>query len=138
MALYSFKETLLFFSEKLKLDIEEEELKKGESLIAIDNFLVTLKEKAHGGGLHMELTLAILLYPLAEDKLKELICGNFLGINTGGCTLALHKDKDTICLHADAGPSSSPQENWEWLHRLLSVGREWSRIIAPWEECLIT
>ena len=63
-----------------------------------------------------------------------LATSNFLGVNTGGCTLALDEAGVSLSLHAYTTSGASPQENWEWLHRLLSVAREWNKELIRWEE----
>jgi hypothetical protein len=134
MANYSFQETLRFFSEKLHASPPEEDLARGEVELVIDTLHVVLSQGKLEGSLHMQMVLGLLLQPIREERLKELATSNFLGINTGGCKLAFDETGVSLSLHAYTTCGSSPQENWEWLHRLLCVGREWNKVLALWEE----
>lgn len=131
---YSFKETLQFFSEKLHASPPEEDLEKEEVELVIDTFHVILTKGKVEGCFSMQTVLGLLLQPIREDRLKELATSNFLGINTGGCKLSFDETGVSISLHGLTTCGCSPQENWEWLHRLLSVAREWNKVLALWDE----
>jgi hypothetical protein len=134
MANYTFKETLRFFSDKLHTSPTEEDLERGEVELVIDTLHVLLTKGKLEGSLHMQSTLGLFVQPLEEKRLKELATSNFLGVNTGGCKLAFDPSGVLLSLHADVTCGTSPQESWEWLHRLLCVAREWNGVLATWDE----
>jgi hypothetical protein len=134
MTQYTFQETLALFSEKLGTQPPKEDLEKGNVELMIDELHVLLSQGSIEGSLRMQIVLGLMLQPIQEARLKELATSNFLGINTGGCALSL--DPAGVCLdlqcHATSG--TSPQENWEWLHRIICVAREWNKILTLWDE----
>ncbi len=132
MTNYSFKEILQFFSEKLSSSPPEKDLDNQEVELVIDKLPVTLTGK--DSSLHMRVLLGLLLQPIQENRLKELASSNFLGVNTGGCKLAFDEEKVALTLHCNTSASTSPQESWEWMHRLLCVAREWINVLTLWEE----
>jgi hypothetical protein len=134
MAYYTFKEILSYFSEKLNSFPPKEDIEKGEAELIVDTLHVLLSKGKLEGSLHFSIVLGLLLYPIAEARLKELAISNFLGMNTGGCTLSFDETGISLLLHAHTTCGTSPQENWEWLHRLLSIAREWIKLLALWEE----
>jgi hypothetical protein len=134
MANYSFAETLGFFSEKLNTSPPEEDLERGEVELVIDTLHVILSKGKLEGSLQMRIALGLFLQPIREDRLKELATSNFLGTNTGGCKLSFDKESISLYLHGYMSCGASPQESWEWLHRLLCVAREWNKVLALWEE----
>ncbi|MFN0065565.1 MAG: hypothetical protein ACKVOH_04945, partial [Chlamydiales bacterium] len=60
--------------------------------------------------------------------------GNFLGVDTGGCALALDPSGITLMLKASTSAGTSPQENWDWLHRILSFFHYWNQELSQWKE----
>jgi hypothetical protein len=134
MANYSFKEILKFFSERLGSSPPEEDLEKGEAELVIDTLHILISKGMPEGCMHYHVVLGLLLHPIREEKLKELASSNFLGVNTGGCKLAFDKVGVSLSLNAYTTCGASPQENWEWLHRLISVAREWNKVLDLWDE----
>lgn len=134
MANYSFKETLEFFSEKLNTRPPEADLEKGAVELAIDELHVVLSQGSLEGCMQMRVVLGLMLQPVHEQRLKELLSSNFLGINTGGCALAFDTAGVSLSLHCYTSCGTSPQENWEWLHRILCVAREWNKVLSLWDE----
>jgi len=134
MTNYSFKETLTFFSERLGSTPPAEDMEKEEVELVIDTLHIVLTKGKLEGSMHFHAILGLLLHPIREEKLKELATSNFLGINTGGCKLAFDESGISLSLHAYTTCGASPQENWEWLHRLISVAREWNKLLVLWEE----
>ena len=134
MANYSFKETLEFFSEKLKTRPPQEDLEKGAVELVLDGIHVVLSQGAIEGGLKIQIVLGLMLKPIREERLKELAASNFLGINTGGCTLALDPAGVSLSLLCHTTCGTIPQENWEWLHRIICVAREWNKVLGLWDE----
>lgn len=134
MPTYSFRETLEYFSDKLEARPPEEDLEAGEVELVVDLLRVVISKGAVEGSLNMATTLGLMLQPIRESRLKELATSNFLGINTGGCTLSLDETGAALQLRVNITPASSPQENWEWLHRLLHVATEWNKNLLLWEE----
>ena len=131
---YSFKETLSYFGDKLGSSPPQEDVEKGEAELVIDALHVVLSQGKLEGSLQLHIVLGLLLHPHKEERLKELAISNFLGINTGGCKISFDETGVSLALHAHTTCGASPQENWEWLHRLLSVAREWNKVLALWEE----
>lgn len=134
MANFSFEETLKFFSEKLHATPSAPDLEKKEVELVIDTLHVVIAQGKLAGSLHMSIVLGLLVQPIKEARLKDLATSNFLGINTGGCTLAFDEMGVSLCLHGATTGGASPQENWEWLHRLVSVAREWNKVLTLWDE----
>ena len=134
MPRYSFKETLQFFSEKLNATPPEEDLEMGEVELIVDQFHVIISKGTQEGSLRMEITLGLMLHPIHEEHLKELVTSNFLGINTGGCTLAFDEEAVALILMKHLTAGTPPQESWEWLHRLLHVAQEWRHTLEKLEE----
>lgn len=134
MPIYSFDEIISSFSDKLKATPPQEDLEAGEVEIVVDQTPIFLSKGAFEGGFNFSLTLGLILQPIREARLKELATANFLGIDTGGCTLALDDAGVTLMLTARLTPPLSPQECWEWLHRLLHVATEWNKNLSEWEE----
>lgn len=134
MPTYSFRETLDYFSEKLKTKPPEEDLEAEEVELVIDQHHLIVSKGSVEGSLKIETTLGLMLHPVREARLKELATSNFLGINTGGCTLAFDEAGVALHLLANITTSTSPQESWEWLHRLVHVAIEWNKTLATWEE----
>ncbi len=131
---YSFKETLAFFSDKLQTSPPEVDLEKGAVELVIDGFHAVLSQEAIEGCLQMRIVLGLMLKPIREERLKELAASNFLGINTGGCTLALDPTGVSLSLLCHTTCGTIPQENWEWLHRIVCVAREWNKSLGLWDE----
>ncbi|HEY4831505.1 MAG TPA: type III secretion system chaperone [Waddliaceae bacterium] len=131
---YTFKEILGFFSDKFRATPPEEDLERGGVELVIDGQHVIFSKGKLEGGLHMEVVLGLILQPLRDDRLKDLATSNFLGINTGGCKLAFDETGVSLSLRGDTTSGASPQDNWEWLHRLLSVAREWNKVLVLWDE----
>lgn len=134
MANFSFEDTVKFFSEKLHATPPKLDLEKQEVELVIDTLHVVIAQGKLVGSVHMSTVLGLLVQPIKEERLKDLATSNFLGINTGGCALAFDEMGVSLCLHGTTTSGASPQENWEWLHRLVSVAREWNKVLALWEE----
>ena len=134
MANYSFKEIVDFFSEKLQTRPPQEDLEKEKVELVIDELHIVLSKGGLEGCLHLQIVLGLMLQPISEQRLKELVTSNFLGINTGGCALALDAAGVSLSLHCHTTCGTSPQENWEWLHRTVCVAREWNKVLNLWDE----
>ncbi|MCH9626636.1 MAG: hypothetical protein S4CHLAM2_02620 [Chlamydiales bacterium] len=134
MPAYSFRETLGFFSDKLDSRPPEKDIDAGEAELLVDQMRVGLSKDSLENSLKMEMVLGFLMQPIREERFKQLATSNFLGINTAGCTLTLGKSGDILKLHVYINSTSTPQESWEWLHRLLHVAVEWKRHLIEWEE----
>jgi hypothetical protein len=131
---FSFRETLNFFAAKLSIPPPEKDIQEGEAELVVDHLNILLKPGKLAGSLVIQIILGLLLQPIREEKLKELVTSNYLGVNTGGCKLCFNDIGVAIHLLAHTTSGTHPQENWEWLHRLLSIAHEWSHILASWEE----
>lgn len=137
MTPYSFRDSLNYFSDKLHAMPSEEDIEAGEVELVIDQQHVIFSQRSIEGGLNMTLALGLILQPLREARLKELVTSNYLGVNTGGCTFSFDETGVSLQLQVNTTPSSSPQENWEWLHRLLHMGKEWTKRFVLWEEFIL-
>lgn len=133
MGQYSFQDTLAFFSEKLNATPSEEDLEEKSVDLMIDEVRVRISEASLEGSLYMEIVLGLMLQPIIEPKLKELASSNFLGVNTGGCTFAFDEAGVALSLHCHTTPGATPQEHWEWLHRIVCVAREWNKVLSLWD-----
>lgn len=134
MAIYSFKDTTTYFLDLLKVKLPEEIITPDEPLeMEIDQFHVVLIPLSKGG-IRMQLNFGLLLHPVRLEKLQMLCKSNFLGVDTGGCTLALDPAGVSLLLKLTTTPYTSPQENWEFLHRLLTVAKAWQKNLLEWEE----
>ncbi len=134
MVQYSFWETLRYFSENLKAAPPEEDVEAGAVELVVDQLHIHISKGVMDGSLNMMIPLGLILQPMRESRLKELATGNYLGVNTGGCTLAFDESETTLQLNVNTTPTTSPQENWEWLHRLLHVATQWNKKLDSWEE----
>lgn len=134
MAKFSFEDILNYFSEHLLTEVPEGDLRKEGIEIEIGGQNVVIFPSSQEGGLSMTVTLGLMLKPIPDKHLNELMCSNFLGVNTGGCTLCLDKEGVCLALKALTTPGTTPQESWEWLHRLLAVAAEWMKTLYDWEE----
>lgn len=131
---YTYKEIINHIAELVGAQAPgDEALTEGLDL-NIDHIMVSLIPSKHPGGLIMELQLGVLLHPIPRAHLEEMVKSNFLGMNTGGCTLALDDSGSLLFIRTVTTAGTSPQEQWEWLHRLLAVGRSWMQILAKWHE----
>lgn len=134
MAKYTYREVIEFFNEKVKTEPPKEDLSKGEVELVIDNQHVLISQGKHEGSMNVRIILGLILHPLREERLKELATSNFLGINTGGCKFSFDETGVSLWLEATQTCGTTPQEYWEWLHRSLSVAREWNQVLTLWEE----
>ena len=137
MLKFSFEETVEFLSEKLNKAPPKEDIEGGEIELVIDKLHVVIAKGRLEGSLHMQIILGLMLHPVREEKLKELATSNFLGIDTGGCTLAFDEAGVALSLHAHTTCPVTPQENWEWLHRVVCVAREWMKVLTEWDEFVV-
>jgi len=129
---YTFLETMQYFAERLNASLPMERTEEGLEM-SVDKLNISLKPNLLGG-LSISMILGLMLQPIRESHLRDLLSSNFLGVNTGGCTLAFDEAAVTLYLKAETSQGTPPEENWEWLHRLVCVAREWMRVLALWEE----
>ncbi len=134
MTTFSFQETLNYFCEHLDAELPKGDHEKEGVELEINSQNVVMLPTTPQGGASLEILLGLVLRPIPENRLKELMTSNFLGVNTGGCKLSLDEDGVCICLKIETSPSTPPQENWEWLHRLLSIAQSWVKILSSWKE----
>lgn len=137
MGLYSFEETLAYFGEKLGGTASAEAIEEKNVDLLLDANHLTLSEGPFEGSLRMELELGIVMTPLSGEQLNELATSNYLGVNTGGCTLSLDCEGKSLKLSAQTTLATPPYENWEWLHRVMHMAREWSETLSCWEGFLL-
>ncbi len=133
MTTYSYRETLEHFAHQLRADLPSEDLEAEGIDLYLDNTRVALSAGKAPGEFQIETDIGYFLQELSEEQLEELESSNFYGINTGGCTLGLDPDGMTLSVKATTSAATSPQENWQWFHRLLSVADEWKEIVSQWE-----
>lgn len=131
---FSFQDTIDFFNKKMQLSPQQVDIDQEEVEMVIDNLNIVLKKGKLAGSLNLHLTLGLALQPLSQTRLKELAASNYLGINTGGCKLAFDPAGVSLCLQSISSSGTPPQKNWELLHRMLSVAREWTQVLNLWDE----
>ncbi len=134
MTNYSFKEIVNYFGEKLKSEAAEEDIEEGLIELMLDDNHVLLRPGKQFGSFNISLELGMLTGPIPESHLKELTSSNFMGVNTGGCSLFFDEAGSIISLATTTTPGTSPQENWEWLHRIYSIAQQWTNYMSKWEE----
>lgn len=138
MKKYDFIDIVTFFARHLNHSLPEMNRDNLQPVaMNIDEQAVILYPLPNGG-IEMRLFLGLLLHPVRLDKLQEMVYSNFFGINTGGCTLCIDDQGNAIYLKNTTTSSTPPDENWEWLHRILCVGKEWSKRLSVWEEFVPT
>jgi hypothetical protein len=118
----------------LNASLPEGDLEKEGVELSIDAFNLSLFSGKISGTLNIEIPLGLMLHPVREERLKELANSNFLGVNTGGCSLCFDENSITLFLKSSTTPFTTPQENWEWMHRILSVSQEWIKALSLWDE----
>ena len=134
MTFSSYQDTVSYFAQLLESPLPAPHLTEGQNIeIQIDNQKLELSPASQRGGINMQICLGLMLQPIPLDRLKELMSSN-LGINTGGCTICLDEKAVGLYLKTTTTPGTSAQENWEWMHRLLHVAKEWNKILALWQE----
>ncbi len=131
---YSFQETATFFAERMQTTLPRIATEKEGVSLAFDSIIVSMRPTQQPGGIIFSLSLGLLLHPILEMRISELMTSHFIGVNTGGCTLAFDPPGVVIFLKAVTSPYTPPQENWEWAHRLICVAHEWIKILSLWDE----
>lgn len=134
MPKYTFQETIDYFSTKMESTPPQEDVEAKTVEILVDHLPIVISESPLEGSLKMEIVLGLLLKPIQEEKLKELTTSNFLGMNTGGCTFSWSHESGILFLRSTTSAGTPPQENWEWLHRMLYIATEWTEQLIQWEE----
>lgn len=133
----SFQETLDFFSSRLEISPSHEDIESGEVELILDGLSLLISKGVLEGSLQIQVFLGFIVHQLREERLKELATSNFLGINTGGCTLAFDPSGATCFLRVNLTAGASPRESWEFLHRIASVAREWQKVLSQWDEFIL-
>lgn len=131
---HSFQEILTFFGQQLKSVPPREALIKGRVELNVDNVRISMRRGRIEGTLVIEIDLGFFLIKPKKEQLESLAKANFLGVDTGGCTLSFDSTGVTLMLRAVSSPGSSLQDNWEWLHRSLNVYHHWSSELSQWKE----
>lgn len=131
---YTFQETINYFSSKLGSAPPSEDIEAKTVELSIDNVPIVISQGALKGSLNMEIALGLLLQHPQEEELKDLASSNFLGMNTGGCTLAHDPDNGMLFLRSNLSSGTPPQETWEWLHRMLHIAHVWVNRLLSWNE----
>lgn len=133
----SFQETLDFFSNRLEISPSQEDIEGGEVELIMDGLSLLISKGLQEGSLQIQVFLGFIVHQLREERLKELATSNFLGVNTGGCTLAFDPSGATCFLRTNLTCATTPQESWEFLHRIASVAREWMKVLSQWDEFIL-
>lgn len=133
MTIYSYRETIDHFAQQLRAELPSGDIESDGVDLYLDNTQITLTPGQIPGELVMQTDIGYFLQELSEDQLVELQSSNFYGINTGGCTLSLDPDGVTLSIKATTSTATSPQENWQWFHRLLSIADAWKETLFHWE-----
>ncbi len=122
-----------FFAEKLHLRMAPEGIEEGME-ISFDSLTIQVIPSLVSGGVLFRLPIGLLLQPISENHLKELVCSHYFNVNTGGCTFSFDHAGVTLFLQISTTASATLSEHWDWLHRLISTAREWGVILNQWEE----
>lgn len=130
----SFEETLNFFGKMLNNRPPEKEMLLGEVTLEVDKIHILLKKGALEGSFQIEMDLGFFLLKPKISQLQTLMKSQFLGVDTGGGTFSLDDSGTTLSLRITTSPGTSPQENWDWLHRSLFIYRHWSLELSKWKE----
>lgn len=133
MAHYTFKEMIHYFAEKLKSEPSEEAFDDESIELQLDENRVILSQASKPGSFKITLELGFFTGPIEAANLKELTSSNFMGVNTGGCSLYFDEAGTTLSLSTVTTPGTTPQENWEWLHRIYSIAQQWTQHLTKWE-----
>lgn len=132
-----FKELLTEFASRLKTTPpSQEDINTGEVELNVEGSRILFTPN-NLGGLVMTLPLGLFLHPVKEEHLSLLLQSNFLGVDTGGCTLALDASGVLLLLKIMTTKTTSLQENWEWLHRLFNVASAWAKALRDWDEFVV-
>lgn len=134
MTLFTFQETLSWFGKKIGIKVPEEAIEKGEVDLILDQVHLTLSKGKEEGSLNMRIVLGLLLQPISENHLQELMTEQFLGVNTGGCSLSLDEQGTSLSLNKSLSIGTEPAEAWEWLHRMLGISFSWYDKLKNWDE----
>lgn len=134
MTNYKYKDTINYFGEVLKTLPPIEDIEEGEVELILDDLSILLKPGLSEGSFQMTLDLALFVNPPQSDHLAKLAAANFLGVDTGGCSLCLDDEGAVLSLKAVTTPGTTPQENWDWLHRIVSIAHEWANEMEGWSE----
>lgn len=134
MTLFTFRDHADYFANRLSISIPDPFIESEGLELTLDHLNVTLKPTRQFGGLLTSIRLGLLLHPIPEQHLHELMTSNYLSVNTGGCTLALDEAGVIVFLESKTTPFTPPQENWEWLHRTINCAYEWVKIMTLWDE----
>lgn len=127
-----FDETLTFFSTQLGAPLPEDTIGPDGVELAIEGNPVSLYPGALAGSLVLEVPLALISGP-KTTQLDELCALNYLGAETGGCTLTLDDLDSLISLKIVTSPGTSAMENWDALHRLMATAQHLIQKFTPWE-----
>lgn len=131
MANYKFEDFINFIGEQLKATPPKEDVEAGEIELSLDEMSILLSRGEFDGEFVMEMEVAQFSKKMSQKDLEDIASANFLGVNTGGCTFFL-EDK-ILKLKATTSAGTTPQENWDWLNRLVSVAYTWSKELEKHE-----
>ncbi|MCH9611043.1 MAG: hypothetical protein S4CHLAM81_13750 [Chlamydiales bacterium] len=131
---HSFAETLDHFGTILKSRPPKGALESGRVELEIDKTRLVIKQSASDDSIIIEMNLGFFLVKPQKEHLQQLATANFLGVDTGGCTLAFDSAGVTLYLRAVSSAGSSLQECWQWLHRAINVYHHWSQKLSNWKD----
>ena len=134
---YSFKETIDFFGEKLHAVAPVKDVESGAVELILDGVSTLLSKGVLEGSMKMEIGLGFLGKSMEEEQLNELVISNFLGVRTGGCTVAFDDKDGVLYLLMHITPGTTPQESFESLNRIFSVAYKWSQMLRKWEGFIV-
>ncbi|MCH9609580.1 MAG: hypothetical protein S4CHLAM45_15120 [Chlamydiales bacterium] len=132
MTSYNFKDFINYYSEKLNSPLPQEDIEEGIVDLFLEEGEISLFKGATAGSIQITLRMGEIEGKLTKEHLLEMMRGHFLGLNTAGFTFALREG--TLFLLGQATSGVTPQESWELLERLISIGQQWNEILTPWKE----
>lgn len=130
----TFRETISYIAHQFKA-----EAPPGEEveLVLDDTIHVKLTSSKIEGGIVFRSLLGMFVASPSLEQIRDLNLNNFLGVNTAGCTLYLDPESpQSVWIKANSSPFTTPQENWEWLLRVLATSKAWTQELSQWEEFL--
>ena len=129
----SFFEIISYFCKKLDCqEPDRKDLRRYE--LVVDELTIILSQGRESGSLSLEAKLGLFLRKPKEEQLQALLEGNFLGLETEGCTFCFDTTGAFLLIRAEALPSGEIENYFSWLERLINTYREWSSKLSGWKE----
>lgn len=119
MSKYTFETIIQHIGQKLNTTAHKEDVETGEVELLIGESPLHISKGAFEGSCRFEMHIAHFDKGITPSELERLAHENYLGVETGGCSLCLGEDEKTLVMHATTTAGMSPETNWEWFERLV-------------------